>query len=467
MTTVGGFIMSLTQHSLTRRRFLQGVAAAAPSAMLLSSSAGTTFAQSGHSTIDTQQNVTISLAHWWGEQFAHYIPIIKQQVGIDVSEQRTPYPEFDQKLLTQLAGNTAPDVFLWDANNNGSLFNSNATVPFDDYLAANNVDMSKWNIPPSQEVGFDGKIMGLSTFTMQDLIVHVNKQLADQDGLLANAPLWGTDRFDTWRWDDFVNWLKAGTKTANGQVQQYGLSSGDTSYLAVLFRALVADNGGGIFDDDWNYNETTSLLDQPPALDAAQKIVDLITVHKVAPLPGEESAIQGGTYLAKRAMAAINWSTPSIFPEENTFPQEHFHLPYINNRVHAVGGNALMVNRASPNVDAAQEWILRFNLDDQVRTTFLQVSSVPAYDPLPIVNGSPEGTPKTIALINLARISNATSIPQDAAGVTLYPRWYGQKASKFTQQSIADALSKAILGSSSVKDAFSEAKQAVDAQLNT
>ena len=457
----------MMNHSITRRRLLRTAMAAAPASVLLATYGRTALAQSSPSTINTQQNATISLGHWWGDQFAHYIPILKDQVGIDVSEQRTPYPQFDQKLLTQLAGNTAPDVFLWDANNNGSLFTSNVVVPWDDYLAANTVDMSKWNIAPSTEVGYGGKIMGLSVFTMQDLIVHVNKELADQDGLLANAPLWGTDKFDTWRWDDFVNWLKAGTKSSGGTVQQYGLGSGDTQYLTGLLRALIADNGGGIFDDDWNYGETKSRLDEDPVIDAAQKIVDLITVHKVAPLPGEESAIQGGTYLAKRALSAINWSTPSIFPESNTFPQEHFHLPYITNKVHAVGGNALMINRSSPNVDVAQEWVLRFLLDDQVRTQFFEISSVPAYDPLPIVNASAAGTPKTIALINLARIANVTSLPSDAANVVTFPRWYGAKASKFTQQSIADALSKAILGSSSVKEAFTEAKQAVDNELNT
>ncbi len=457
--------MSMINHAISRRQFLQGGLSLASAGVLLGPSAGRSFAGSARSTIDAQQNVTISLGHWWGDQFSYYIPILKQGIGIDVEEQRTPYAQFDQKLLTQLAGNTAPDVFLWDAVNNGSIFSSNVVQPFDDYLAANSVDMSKWNISPSTEVGFNGKIMGLPTFTMQDLIVHVNKALAERDNLLKDAPLWGTDNFDTWRWNDLVDWLKAGTKSVNGVVQQYGLGDTSQGQPASILRALIASNGGNVFDDDWNYNETKSLLDQDPVLDAAQKVVDLFQVHKVAPLPGEESATPGGTYLGKRAMAAINWSTPSVYPEANTFAQEHFHLPYSQSKVHAIGGNQLMVNIASKNIDASQEWVMRFCLDDQVRTKFLEVSSVPAYDPLPIVAASPSGTPKTIALINLSRIANVSSLPNNAINVVTYPRWYGNKASKFTQQTIKDALNKAILGSASVKDAFAEAKRAVDAEL--
>lgn len=140
-------------------------------------------------------------------------------------------------------------------------------------------------------------------------------------------------------------------------------------------------------------------------------------------------------------------------------------MPYIRNKVHAVGANQLMVNRASEHVDAAMERCLRFCLDTEVRSEFLQVSSVPAYDPLPIVSASPGGTSKTIALINLSRIAGMSSVPPNTKNVVLYSRWYGRKASAFTQQTITNALSKAILGNATVKQAFTESKQAIDHEL--
>ena len=45
---------------------------------------------------------------------------------------------------------------------------------------------------------------------------------------------------------------------------------------------------------------------------------------------------------------------------------------------------------ASKYTEAALDWVITFITDNEVRAKFLQVSSVPAYDPLPIVEASPE-----------------------------------------------------------------------------
>ncbi len=466
--------MNFWERDTDRRRFMQGLVVAMPSLSVLIAACSSNSASgtSSMSTIDTKQNVTLRMSNWWGDNYNNYIPTLQQDIGIGIKNEVTDVSQYEQKLLVQLASGTAPDIFLLDSNNNGDIFPTHLAQPFDDYLAHSGIDMSKWNTPPKKEVGFNGQTLGLSVFTMQDLIVHVNKPLADADGLLANAPLWGTSRFDTWKWDDFVNWLKAGTKVVNGQVQQYGLGTlGGVDLgpygLVAIYRCLLGDNGGSIFDDDWNYNETVSKVDSPESIDAAQKIADLVRVHKVAPTPGDEGAIPGGTYRGKKAVSTIFWSTPSTFPESTLFPQEYFHLPYITNKVHAVGANQLMVNAKGNHVDAALEWCTRFCVDTQIRTLFLQKAAIPSWDPLPIVNASPEGTPKKIALINLARIPGITSLPTDAQNTKLYPRWYGKKASAFTQQTLQDALSKAVLGTATAQAAMTAAKQAIDAQLKS
>jgi len=379
-----------------------------------------------------------------------------------VREERTPYGEYPQKVLTQIASGTAADLIVLEPAMNGDFLPSGQLLPVGDYLASSGVDMSKWNIDPMRELGFDGQLMGFPLQTSQDRIVHVNRELADADGLLDEAPLWGTDIYDTWDWDTLVEWAKAGTKiTSGGDVEQYGLVVTNPP-----LKALIADLGGTLFDDDWNYDETVSLLDSEPVVEAVKRITDLTLVHKVAPLPGAEASVQGGSYVAGLAMSTFQWSTASIYPEENTFPQAYFQMPFIENKTHGLCPNYLTVNVESDDPELAMEWATTFTTDDDVRNLFFEVGSTPpAYDPLPIVEAAPEGTGKTIALIQLSRIEGMSTIPENAEGVVQYPGWSGRYASAFTQRAITTAMEQILLGDATPQEAMSEAKAAVDAEI--
>jgi hypothetical protein len=169
-------------------------------------------------------------------------------------------------------------------------------------------------------------------------------------------------------------------------------------------------------------------------------------------------------YLAKRALASVSWSTPSVYPEENTFKQTQIHLPFADHKVHAFGANYISVNKVSKLQDAGFEWTTTFCVDKDVRALFLQVSSVPAYDPLPIVQASPEGRPKTIGLMNLSRIKGMSSVTTDTDNVVVYPRWYGLKAPQFTRDTLA-ATFDSVLAGKSVKDAYTDAANKISAEL--
>lgn len=445
--------MRSSGHTLTRREMLTALAAT-PAVAFLAGCGGDNGASGGDG---------LRLSHWWRGQFDEFIPLMEEKTGIKVESQNVAGQGYPQKLLTELASATGPDIFLLDAPVNGEFFSSGVTIPFNDYLASRkDVDMSKWDVDPKRETGYRNEIMALSVFTMQDPIVHVNQELAEKDGLLDGAPLWGKPNFDTWKWDQLVEWAKAGTKiSSTGKVEQYGLG-GDLSFLIA---GIVHDNGGQVFDSEWDYNETKCLLDQEPALEAIQLLTDLIVKHKVCPAPAAETAIRGGSYVAKRAVGTINWSTPSIFPEQDTFPQTQFHLPYVQHKVHAVGANHLCVNKASSRTDEALEWVTTFCTDKEMRTKFLQVSSVPSYDPLPIVEAAPDNRAKTIALINLSRLKGMSTIPKNTEGVRLWARWLGGKDPAFIGDTINTAYQQVVIGKSSVADAFTEATAKINEKL--
>ena len=178
--------------------------------------------------------------------------------------------------------------------------------------------------------------------------------------------------------------------------------------------------------------------------------------------------MQGGSYVAGRAMSAIQWASGSIYPEENTFPQEYFHLPPVADKTHGVQPVYFSVNNASDNIELAMEFLTTFCTDDEIRQlTFETATNPPAYDPLPIVEQAPESTGKKIALITLSRLEGMSSVPENTEGVVNFPGWYGRFASAFTQRAITTATEQVVLGEATVEEALADAKQAVDAEITS
>jgi ABC-type glycerol-3-phosphate transport system substrate-binding protein len=444
--------------SVTRRQLLKAGAAAVPAAWVLSACGTSSGGKQGSTK-------TLSLSDWWGTQVPHYLPIMQRKTGIKIDHQVYSYNP--AKIFTELASGTAPDLFFVGNDWSGELFPyKNYYVPFDDELKARGMDLAKFSANPLVENGYDGKIAVLSIDTSQDLIVYINRDMAEQSGLLKDAPLWGTSTFDTWKWDTYIEWLKAGTKRMhNGKVIQYGLAS--LPVYPPIFSAWLHDMGGTLFDDDWHLNETVSRLDSEQSIAAAQQFADLVFKYKVAVPPSVDSAVQGqgGSYLAKLGMSTINLSTGSIFPEAGHFPMTYMHLPPTVNKIHALGSDRICVNPKGKDPKAALDWAITFVSDPDVQKPFLVYSSVPSYNPLPIVNGAPAGNPKVIAEINLSRIKGMSAVPNDTENVVTYMRGFGRFASAQAQNIIQAALDEIVEGKTTAKAAMTEAKKLIDVQI--
>ena len=402
----------------------------------------------------------------WADWFADLVPILKESTGIQVDREVSPFSGHRQKLMTQLVAGVGPDIAWINGDWMPEFWRAGVFLPFDEWLKKENVDMSKFYADQRKLNGYQGKIMGLSSFTMQDLMVFINVELAEKDGLLKEAPLWGKPNYDEWKLDKWVNWLKAGTKIKqDGTVEQFGIGSDIAGAFSSGQKAFVYSNGGRLFDDDWGGNETKSLVDQPEFLDMVQFMVDLVLTHKVAPSGATEKAIQGGSFRAKRAMSGMTWSTVSIWPEKDTFPQAWMHLPFAKSRVHAAGDAPFCVNKTSKNADAAFHWATQFDLNRDVGKRQALIAAIPAYDPISIVGTMPEGSAKTVNLINLSRIKGMSTVPDKAEGVVDVPRWHGGKANVFTGDTLSAAIQSVVTGEAKLKDAFAQAKAKIEAEI--
>ena len=454
------------QHEFSRRQVLGMLGAAVPAPALLRM-----LSRSGVLRPEALSG-TVSFGHFLGTEFAqNFDPLMAKVLpGIKVVQESTPYSNYAQKILTELAGGTAPDFFFWDVTVAGAPFSTSISSSWNDYLKSQGPagNASTWGQPFQMATNSPGTVIGLPVLFPQSYVVHIDEELASSQGFLKGAPIWGSSSYDSWNWDQFVEWVKGMTKVRNnGTVVQYG-TGGTNLASPSLFAQLVASNGGTLFrgGTPYTYTNDKSNLTDAPVIEAAQMLVDLVRKYKVAPQPSAEAqASAGDTYRSKLAVTVIQLAEASSYPESTTFKQTYMALPPFHTKVRQVGITPWLVNRNSSKQDLARDWIFTWATNKSVRTLAAAINGAPAYDPLPIVESLPAGQNRTVCLVNLSRVKGHSSVPSDTVGVQNSPYYMDCKATAFAATTIGNALTGAFLGKATVKESMSQAKSAIDAQL--
>ena len=140
-SAAAGQAQSILGHSVTRRQVLSGLAAGALVPALgrdLIRSAGTTRRASA-------SKVNLRISHWWSKAMAEDLgPMSTLMPQVTTTLENTPYPQYEQKIITQLAAGTAPDIILIDAYWAGDFFALDKFVPLNNYLKSLNYDTNSW-----------------------------------------------------------------------------------------------------------------------------------------------------------------------------------------------------------------------------------------------------------------------------------------------------------------------------------
>jgi len=174
---------------------------------------------------------------------------------------------YDSKLLTQLAGNTAPDMFF--SADLSSYISKNALVDLTEWYEEDKEYFKDINPALIEAHIWNGKLYALPGNCGVD-ILYYNKKLFDDRGL--DYP------DDTWTWQDF---LKAAKKLAirddNDKIVQYGCIT-STDWLS-----LIVQNGGSL----WNEDRTRCVINSPEAVEALKFWKDFYAKYRIAPTPLE------------------------------------------------------------------------------------------------------------------------------------------------------------------------------------
>jgi len=186
----------------------------------------------------TQEDITLRMA-WWGGDARHEATLAALEIfeaknpGIVISPEYQGYDGYHEKIITQLSGGTAPDLFQFSPGEIPIV--ANYVVDLFDF-AGNELDLL--NVPDNNyaEGVIDGKLLTIP-LSMQTFVLFINKTMLEQAGV--DIP--GND----WTWDDYYALLEElGDKLPAGVYPSNDLRMGEVPIL------YVHQQGGALLTPD-------------------------------------------------------------------------------------------------------------------------------------------------------------------------------------------------------------------------
>ena len=193
--------------------------------------------------------------------------------------------DYDTKLTTMVAGNDVPDIAMMESGSiayplaeQGKFYNLQEFLDNDPLI---NVDSLVPNIMYSLE---PGNVIGIGPGP-ESFALFYNEDIFKEAGIAAPP----SKLSEAWTWDEFVEVAKKLTVDTNGRtaddpefdpknIKQYGVSA---STWWGVYSNFIYSNGGDFVSEDGK----RFALNEPAAVDALQKISDLMNVHHVSPSP--------------------------------------------------------------------------------------------------------------------------------------------------------------------------------------
>ena len=417
-----------------------------------------------------REPVTLRFSSWHGDFWVALAEIVMEKhPHLTMINESTPFSQYQSKLLTQAAGGVAAEVMMVNAPWQAALFRRNALVPFDDYLAEARIDNRQWDADPWKACGWKGRTYGLSPAYQPMWQMVINRGLVEKAGVKM-PPIWTldgpTEGYDTWNWDDMVEFLKSLTKiTSDGKVEQYGLDKPQVTFSGTTLMNIY-QNGGRLFDVDLGYTETETLVNSPESVEALQNSMDLSEKHKVAPSQEESAAVKGGLFLAQKAAVQITHPGPASYREHvKTMDLDFAPVPWNKTRLKYLGSSPWTINRAAQHHDDAALFAITASTDDDA--TFWMTSTI-NLAPFKMRDNIAK-LPKDVYYRNtyevfLSRDDRFSGYPRATENAKWLPRFYGRKPD-FFNNAMKPEVEKVLLGDQTMQQAMDNVKKKVDPEL--
>ncbi len=257
--------------------------------------------------------VEIQVAFWGAPDELNIITNIinnwqRENPGIIVKLEHTPYRGYVDKLLTRIAGRSAPDIIATEVDLFVTFQSKNVLLDLSPYVKGD-LEFSENAFYPEiiERFTVNNKLYAVPRDTAPFACVYYNKKLFDD----AGVP-YPTDDWDVY---DMLEKAKALTKRdIDGRVERYG-------FYAWAWQNFVYAFGGSIVDKV--KKPARCALDSEKSLKGLEFYSDLITKYKVHPTSTAMSnlamGVQGMFMTGRLAMFSSGiWETPAL-RRVNTF----------------------------------------------------------------------------------------------------------------------------------------------------
>jgi len=223
-----------------------------------------------------------------------------------------PIPrDYKQKILTSVAGRTAPDVFLLDAINVPEFLQAEVLLNLKPFIAELGVDIRQFH-PTAFAIAQRNNTLYALPKDFTPLVMYYNKKLFDKAGIRYPS--------SDWTWDDFVELARRLTLDLDndGRIDQYGTVA---QPQFSTWAPWVWSNRGDFLDASGE--KATGYLDGEATVAALQFLLDLEKKHHVAADSAVMKSLGGdlGMFLSGRVAMAVSghWWMPQIkgLTEEN------------------------------------------------------------------------------------------------------------------------------------------------------
>jgi multiple sugar transport system substrate-binding protein len=230
----------------------------------------------------------------------------EKDTGLKVSAERVPAgPPYMEKVITQFAAGSAPDVMFVEAGNFKQFADKGVLLDLTPLMETEKNFKESDFYPKIIDRFTDGKILYVLPRDIAPICtVYYNKKAFDEAGVKYPA--------DNWTWDDMVaTGNKLVKKDANGIVMRFGYVDDWP-----IWEAFVFSNGGKVVDDVKNPKKF--ILDSKEAIDGIQFRADLMHKFGIMPSPSQMTAMGGmgsaDMFISERAAMFYSgiWKTPAF-----------------------------------------------------------------------------------------------------------------------------------------------------------
>lgn len=262
------------------------------------------------------------------------------QDDIRIEVQHAPWGSYFDRIQTQMAGGTAPDVMF--LNNIPSYASRDVLAPLDEWIARDGFDTGTYHDELLEVFSYDGQTFGFPRDNDTN-VLYFNKELFDAAGL---------DYPDSeWRWDDLRAAAEELTvRDDRDRATQYGLALEKNRYPQWVYQ-----NGGAVFDDA--LEPTEFMMDAPEAVEAIEFIADMILEDGSVPSFDAMAQLGSTTELFSTGRVAMVMTNAARIPTfmDASFEWDVAPLPAgpTGIRANTLGGAGYVVSASSEHPEEA------------------------------------------------------------------------------------------------------------------